>query len=109
MKCYVIVDLKVEKLTHGDLGQMQLYVHYYDREVAGADDNPTLGLILCTDKNDAVVQYVLDENNKQTFASSYQFQLPTEEELRRELLREIKLLGGITAPAKRARKKNKKR
>ena len=109
LKCYVIVDLKVEKLTHGDLGQMQLYVHYYDREVAGADDNPTLGLILCTDKNDAVVQYVLDENNKQTFASSYQFQLPTEEELRRELRREIKLLGGITAPAKRARKKNKKR
>lgn len=94
LKCYVIVDLKVEKLTHADLGQMQLYVHYYDREVTGPDDNPTLGLILCTEKNNAVVRYVLDEQNKQIFASNYQFHLPSEEELRQELRREMQLLGG---------------
>jgi hypothetical protein len=104
----VVVDLKVEKLTHGDLGQMQLYVHYYDREIAADDDNPTLGLILCTGKNDAVVRYVLDEKNKQIFASNYQFHLPTEEQLRKELQREIKLLGVGAGPSSGG-KKNKKR
>jgi predicted nuclease of restriction endonuclease-like (RecB) superfamily len=108
LKCYVVVDLKVEKLTHGDLGQMQLYVHYYDREIAADDDNPTLGLILCTGKNDAVVRYVLDEKNKQIFASNYQFHLPTEEQLRKELEREIKLLGVGAGPSSGG-KKNKKR
>jgi hypothetical protein len=93
LKCYVIIDLKVERLTHADLGQMQLYVHYYDREVAAPDDNPTLGLILCTDKNDAMVRYVLDEKNRQIFASNYQFHLPSEEELRKELRREIQSFG----------------
>lgn len=92
-RLYVIIDLKVEKLTHADLGQMQLYVHYYDREVAAPDDNPTLSLILCTDKNDAMVRYVLDEKNRQIFASNYQFHLPSEEELRKELRREIQSLG----------------
>lgn len=106
LKCYVIVDLKVEKLTHADLGQMQLYVHYYDREVAEPNDNPTLGLILCTDKNKAVVRYVLDETNKQIFASTYQFHLPTEEELREELRREVEMLGE-TGPPKRPRKKTR--
>lgn len=106
LKCYVVVDLKVEKLTHADLGQMQLYVHYYDREVAGPDDNPTLGLILCTDKNNAVVRYVLDENNKQIFASNYQFHLPSEEELRKELRREIQSLGG-PQPQDRPRRKGR--
>ena len=105
LKCYVIVDLKVEKLTHADLGQMQLYVHYYDREVADSDDNPTLGLILCTDKNKAVVRYVLDETNKQIFASSYQFHLPTEKELREELRREVEIFGDAAPPPKRPRKK----
>lgn len=62
--------------------------------MAGSDDNPTLGLILCTDKNNAVVRYVLDEANKQIFASNYQFHLPSEEELRKELHREIQSLGG---------------
>jgi hypothetical protein len=108
LKCYVVVDLKVEKLTHADLGQMQLYVHYYDRTVAATDDNPTLGLILCTDKNDAVVRYVLDEKNKQIFASNYQFHLPTEEQLRKELRREMKLLGAGAGPSTGG-KKNKKR
>ena len=54
----------MKKLTHGDLGQMQMYVNYYDREIAGSKDGPTIGLILCADKNDAVVKYVLDKKNK---------------------------------------------
>jgi len=88
LKCYVVLDLKTEKLTHGDVGQMQLYVNYYDREVRAADDNPTVGLLLCTEKNDAVVRYILGEENPQIFAAKYQFELPTLEELQEELTRE---------------------
>lgn len=97
LKCYVVIDLKVEKLTHGDLGQMQMYVNYYDREIAGPDDQPTIGLILCADKNEAMVRYVLDDKAKQIFASRYQFQLPSEEVLRAEIKREMEELdtGGI--------------
>ena len=94
LKCYVVIDLKVAKLNHADLGQMQLYVHYYDREIAEPSDNPTIGLILCTDKNDALVRYILDEKNQQIFASRYQFHLPSEEALRAELKRELDLLEG---------------
>lgn len=86
LKCYVIVDLKVEKLTHGDLGQMQMYVHYFDREVCTPEDNPTIGLILCTDKNDAVVEYVLDKGKERIFASRYKLELPPKDDLRRLLL-----------------------
>lgn len=89
LKCYVVIDLKVGKLTHGDLGQMQMYAHFYDREVIGDGDNPTIGLVLCTDKNDAVVRYVLGEGAQQIFASRYQLQLPSEEALRAELRREL--------------------
>lgn len=89
LRCYVIIDLKSGKLTHADLGQMQMYVNYYDREIVGAADNPTVGLILCTDKNDAMVRYVLDDKGKQIFASRYQTHLPSEEELRIELRREL--------------------
>jgi YhcG PDDEXK nuclease domain len=90
LKCYILIDLKVGKLTHGDLGQLQLYVNYYDQERCAQDDNPTLGLILCSDKNDAVVQYTLgpDQQNK-IFASRYKLHLPTEAELQAELRREI--------------------
>lgn len=94
LKCYVIIDLKVAKLSHADLGQMQLYVHYYDREIAEPSDNPTIGLILCTDKNEAMVRYVLDEQNQQIFASRYQFHLPSEEELRAAIKRELERLEG---------------
>ena len=87
LKCYVIIDLKTEKLTHGDIGQMQMYVHYFDREVCTQEDNPTIGLILCTDKNDAVVEYVLDNGNERIFASRYKLELPPKEELRRLLLK----------------------
>ncbi len=86
LKCYVIIDLKTEKLTHGDIGQMQMYVHYFDREVSTQEDNPTIGLILCTDKNDAVVEYVLDKGNERIFASRYKLEFPPKEELRRLLL-----------------------
>ncbi len=92
LKCYVIIDLKAGKLSPGDLGQMQMYVHYYDREVRTADDNPTIGLILCTSKNDAMVQYVLDERTRQIFTSRYKLELPTEKQLRNELMRERGLL-----------------
>lgn len=87
LKCYVIIDLKTAKLTHGDIGQMQMYVHYFDREVCTQEDNPTIGLILCTDKNDAVVEYVLDKGNERIFASRYKLELPPKEELRRRLLK----------------------
>lgn len=89
LKCYVVIDLKAGKLTHGDLGQMQMYVNYYDREIAGPDDQPAIGLILCADKNEAMVRYVLDDKSRQIFASRYQFQLPSEEVLRTELRREL--------------------
>ena len=92
LKCYVVIDLKVDRLTHGDLGQMLMYVNYYDREIAGPDDQPTIGLILCADKNDAMVRYVLADKSEQIFASRYQFQLPSEEVLRAELRRELDVL-----------------
>ena len=103
LKCYVIIELKTQKLNHGDLGQMQMYVHYYDREIKGKDENPTIGLILCTDKNDMVVKYVLDKKQRQIFTSRYQFHLPTEEELRQELRREMEMLA-LSEPVKKIRK-----
>lgn len=92
LKCYVIIELKTGKLTHGDLGQRLMYVNYYDREVAGTADNPTIGLLLCTEKNDTVVKYVLDEKKKRIFASRYKTCLPSEEKLRAELRRELDAL-----------------
>ena len=96
LKCYVLIDLKVGKLTHGDLGQLQFYVNYYDRERRTEGDNPTLGLILCPDKNDAVVRYTLGEQQaRNIFASRYQLHLPTEEDLQQELRRELRQLSGM--------------
>ncbi len=92
LRCYVIIDLKTQKLTHNDLGQMQMYVHYYDREVKAKEENPTIGLILCTDKNDAVVKYVLDKKQRQIFTSRYQYELPTEKDLQQQLQREMAML-----------------
>lgn len=76
LKCYALVELKVGKLTHHHIGQMLFYVNYFDRERRSEGDGPTLGLILCTDKNDAVVQYTLGEANKAIFASRYKLYLP---------------------------------
>ena len=93
LKCYVIIDLKTGKLTHQDLGQLQLYVNYYDRERTTDGDNPTLGLILCADKNDAVVKYTLGpEQEKKIFASRYKLHLPTEAELKAEIRRELRMI-----------------
>lgn len=104
LKCYVIIDLKTGKLTHQDLGQLQLYVNYFDRERRTAGDGPTLGLILCADKNEAVVKYTLGpEQEKKIFASRYKLYLPTEAELKAELRREVRQLTG--APATRSGKK----
>ena len=106
LKCYVLIDLKVGKLTHADLGQIQFYVNYYDRERRTEGDNPTLGLILCPDKNDAVVKYTLGEQLKRNiFTSRYQLYLPTEEELQQELRRELRFLVPQNSPAKKAVKK----
>ena len=93
LKCYVLIDLKIGKLIHQDIGQMQMYVNFYDREIKQKDDNLTVGLILCEDKKDAVVRYTLPKKNKQIFASRYKLYLPTEEELKQELRRERLLLG----------------
>ncbi len=99
LKCHVIIDLKTGKLTHQDLGQLQLYVNYYDRERRTEGDGPTLGLILCADKNDAVVRYTLGEDQRKTiFASRYKLHLPSEAELRAELRREVRAL---SAPNKK--------
>jgi predicted nuclease of restriction endonuclease-like (RecB) superfamily len=95
LKCFVIVELKTGKLMHQDLGQLQLYVNYYDRERRTEGDNPTLGLILCTDKNDTVVKYTLGPDQRKTiFASRYKLHLPTEAELKAELQREVRALSG---------------
>ncbi|HMN05685.1 MAG TPA: PDDEXK nuclease domain-containing protein [Flavobacteriales bacterium] len=92
LKCYILFDLKVGKLTHEDLGQIQLYVNYFDEERRTKGDGPTLGLILCTDKNDAVVRYTLGKGHQKIFASRYKLHLPSEAELRKELQRELKQL-----------------
>jgi len=92
LKCFVIIDLKVGTLTHQDLGQMQMYVNYYTREMMNEGDNPPIGIILCADKSDAVVRYTLPEGNNQIFASRYKLYLPSEEELAAELMRERRTL-----------------
>ena len=85
LKCFVLIDLKTDKLTHQDLEQMQMYVNYYTRELMNEGDNTPIGIVLCAEKNDAVVKYTLPEDNNQIFASKYLTYLPTEEELKREL------------------------
>ena len=80
-KCFVLIDLKTDELTHQDLGQMQMYVNYYTREMMNPDDNPPIGIVLCADKNDEVVRYTLPEGETQIFAAKYMTYLPTKEEL----------------------------
>lgn len=92
LKCFVLIDLKKGKLTHQDVGQMDMYVRIFEDKVKDSDDNPTIGLILCSEKNEAVAKYSVLAENKQLFASKYKLLLPTEEQLERELLKEISLL-----------------
>ena len=89
LKCHILVDLKVRKLTHQDMGQMQLYVNYYDLERRSPGDGPTLGLILCTDKNETAVRYTMSSGQQNIFTSRYQFHLPTEADLAAEIRREL--------------------
>lgn len=85
LKCFVLIDLKIGELKHQDIGQMQMYVNYYDREKRLQDENKTIGIILCQDKSEALVEYTLPEDNEQIFASKYQTVLPTKEELKKLL------------------------
>ena len=81
LKCHVLIDLKLGKLTHGDVGQMDSYIRMFDAQYKRDDDNPTIGLILCSEKNDAVVKYSVLADAKQIFASKYELALPKPEEL----------------------------
>lgn len=85
LKCFVLIDLKLGDLTHQDIGQMQMYVNYYTREMMNEGDNKPIGIVLCADKSEQVVKYTLPEGNNQIFASKYKIYLPTEEELKNEL------------------------
>ena len=85
LKCYVLIDLKLGKLTHGDVGQMDSYIRMFDAIYRNEDDNPTIGIILCSQKNEAIVKYSVLNDEKQIFASKYQLTLPTAEELQREI------------------------
>lgn len=85
LRCFVLFDLKIGELKHQDIGQMQMYVNYYDRKVKLEDENPTIGIVLCKDKNNAIVEMTLPENNTQIFASKYQTVLPSKEELKQLL------------------------
>ncbi|MFZ2631812.1 MAG: PDDEXK nuclease domain-containing protein [Desulfosalsimonadaceae bacterium] len=92
LKCYLLIDLKIGKLAHQDVGQMDSYVRMFDSLFIAGDDNPTIGLILCSEKNEAIARYSVLNNSKQLFASKYMLYLPTEEELQRELERERRLI-----------------
>ena len=94
LRCFVLIDLKLGDLTPNDLGQIQLYVNYYTREMMNEGDNPPIGIVLCADKSDTIVKYTLPEQNTQIFASKYKLYLPTEDELRLELQREYNALDG---------------
>ena len=85
LRCFVVIELKTEKLTHQDLGQLQMYVNYYDRVEKTPDENPTIGILLCTSKNDTVVKMSLPEDNTSILASQYQLYLPTHEQLKTEV------------------------
>jgi predicted nuclease of restriction endonuclease-like (RecB) superfamily len=88
LKCFLIVDFKIKPLTHQDIGQMDMYVRYFEDKIRQEDDNPTIGLILCTAKNNTIVKYSLLDDNKQIFASKYLTNLPSEKELIEEIERE---------------------
>lgn len=85
LKCFVVIELKTGKLTHQDLGQLQMYVNYYDRVEKTAEENPTIGILLCTDKNDTAVRMALPEDNKTILASEYKLYLPTQSQLINEV------------------------
>lgn len=89
LRCFVVIELKTHKITHEDIGQLQMYVNYYDRNEKAPDENPTIGILLCADKNDTLVKYTLPENNNTIMASKYQLYLPTEKQLAEQLKIEL--------------------
>ncbi len=114
LKCFVLVDLKTRELTHEDIGQMDMYVRLYDDQRRSPDDGPTVGIILCAQKDHTVVRYSVLHGNEQLFATKYKLVLPSEEELRAELLREQDLIASqvlatsTDVPAPRATKAKRK-
>lgn len=95
IRSFVLIDLKIGKLTHQDLGQMQMYVNYFDRDVRAKDEERTIGIILCHDKKETIARYTLPENNTRIFASKYKLYLPSEDELIREVDEVAKRLEGM--------------
>ena len=91
LKCFLLIDLKLGKLNHQDMGQMDTYVRLYDEKIKGADDNPSIGLVLCSEKSEAVVRYSVLAEQQQLFAAKYLAYLPSEAELKHELEREREL------------------
>ena len=85
LKCFVLIDLKTKKITHQDIGQMDMYIRMYDNFKRGEGDNPTLGIVLCADTDEDIAKYSILHGNEQLFASKYKLYLPTEEELRAEI------------------------
>jgi predicted nuclease of restriction endonuclease-like (RecB) superfamily len=100
LKCFVLIDLKTGKLSYQDIGQIDFYVRYFEENMKQPGDNPTIGIVLCSDKNEAMVKYSILEDSKQLFASKYQLYIPTEEELKRELERERRKLEQAIADEK---------
>ncbi len=96
LKCFVLIDLKMHELMHEDIGKMDMYVRYYEDKFKNEDDNPTIGIILCSEKDQTIVKYSVLEESKQLFASKYKLYLPTEEELASELRREMEQIRLIT-------------
>lgn len=85
LKCFVLIDLKTQKITHQDVGQMDMYIRMYDELKKSSDDNPTLGIVLCADTDEDIAKYSMLRENEQLFASKYKLYLPSEEELRAEI------------------------
>ena len=85
LKCFVLIDLKTERITHQDVGQMDMYIRMYDELKKAPDDNPTLGIVLCSETDEDIARYSILHGNEQLFASKYKLYLPTEEELREEI------------------------
>ncbi len=88
LKCFVLIDLKTERITHQDVGQMDMYVRMYNENIKAEDDNPTIGIVLCSETDSDIAKYSILKDNEQIFASKYKLYLPTEEELRAEIERE---------------------
>jgi RecB family endonuclease NucS len=91
LKCFVIIEIKTDKLTHQDIGQLQMYVNYYDRVEKLETENATIGILLCAMKNNAVVKYTLPENEKNIIASKYNLYLPSEQQLLEEVKKELEI------------------